>query len=456
MLSRLSYGKDFYRRMAQLTVPIVIQNLFSAAVSSADVIMLNYVDQASLSAVSLAANIANILYTFCYGLGTGTTLLCAQYYGKGDMKAVRAVQGIAMRFALLFSAILAAAAFLFPDGLMRIFTNDTELITVGAEYIRIMSIPYLIWGVIEIYTSVLRSIGRVTVCMVLNIATFALNVVLNAVFIFGLFGAPKLGAAGVAIATAISRLLELAGCFVISATSRDVKLKLSYMFMRSRVLFQDFIHLAMPALANDLVWGLGFSIYSVILGHLGNDAVAANSIVSVVRELCTVAGYGIASSSGVLVGNVLGAGELEKAKRYGSGALWLTVAVSVAGSVLLLLISPLVLRFAILSETASHYLKYMLYINSYYLIGGTVNTTLIAGLFRAGGDTRFGLVTDIYDMWFYAVPVGLISAFVLKLPVMWVYFLLCTDEFVKWPWVFRHYRSGSWVKCIAKDDVFDK
>lgn len=455
MLSRPSYGRAFYDRMLRLTIPLVIQNLLGAAVSSADIIMLNYVDQSAISAVSLACNYASILFMVYNGLGTGATLLCAQYYGKGDLQAVRATEGIALRFSLLISAAMALAAFAVPEALMLVFTNDAELIAIGAGYLKILSVAYLCQGVTEVYTSVLRSIGRVTVCLVLYIVTFATNIFLNSVFIFGLFGAPKLGAPGVALATTLSRFLQLIGCCVISLCSKDVKLRLSYMFLRSRVLFKDFIKLALPALGNDVVWGLGFSMYSVILGHLGNDAVAANSLVAVVRQLGSVFCYGIATAGGVLVGNVLGAGDLAKAKKYGSGVLWLTVLSGFAGGGFVLLLSPLVLRFAALSDMAMYYLKYMLLINSYYIMGSAVNSTLIAGLFRAGGDTRFGLVCDLIDMWCYAVPLGMIAAFVLKLPVLWVYFLLCTDEFVKWPWVIRRYRKGTWIKRITRDDLFD-
>lgn len=207
---------DFRTQMNKLLIPLVIQNLLNAAVSSSDVVMLNYVGQASISAVSLAANYANILANVFYGLGTGATLLCAQYYGKRDFRAIQAVQGIALRYSVAISAVFALLAFFMPEGLMHLFTKDTALISIGADYLRVMGITYLCWGIIEIYAAVLRSIGRVTICLAMNVMTFFLNIALNAVFIFGLCGAPRLGATGVAIATATSRaveLLGLRGCF---------------------------------------------------------------------------------------------------------------------------------------------------------------------------------------------------------------------------------------------------
>ena len=452
-----SLTKDrFYSQIVKLVIPIIIQNLLSAAVNSADVVMLNYVGQSSISAVSLAANYANVLFMIYYGLGTGASMLSAQYWGKGDIQPIRVIQGIALRFSLLITLCFSAFAFFAPELMMKLFTEDQELIAIGAGYLRVMSVTYLCWGIIEIYLAILRSIGRVTVSMVLNVAAFSLNIILNAVFIFGLFGAPKLGAVGVAIATMLSRVIELAGCIVVSLFSKDIKLNPGYMFLHNKLLFQDFIRLSLPALFNDVAWSVAFSMYSVILGHMGSDAVAANSLVVVVRNFGTVLCFGTASAGGILLGNVMGEGDMERAKEYASKLMKLTVITGAIGGVLVLIATPFVLHFAKLSETAMHYLKYMLLINTYYIMGTAVNTTLIAGVFRAGGDSRFGLICDTIDMWVYAVPLGFLSAFVFKLPVLWVYFLLCTDEFVKWPWVIRHYRSGKWLKNITRENLFEK
>ncbi len=447
---------NFYPRILKLMIPIVIQNLLSAAVSSADVVMLNYVGQSSISAVSLAANYASILFMVYYGLGTGASMLSAQYWGKKDMQAIRAIEGIALRFSIVISLCFSAFALLAPHLMMKLFTNDTELIEIGAGYLRVMAVTYLCWGVIEVYLSILRSINRVTTAMLLNILAFTLNIFLNAVFIFGLFGAPKLGAVGVAIATAASRVIELIGCILVSLFNKDIKLNPAYIFIRNKLLLKDFIHLSLPALGNDISWGVAFSMYSVILGHMGNDAVAANSLVVVVRNFGTVLCFGTASAGGILLGNVMGEGKMESAKVYASKLIRLTVITGAVGGVLILIATPFVLHFAALSETASGYLKYMLLINTVYVMGAAVNTTLIAGVFRAGGDSRFGFICDTIDMWCYAVPLGFFAAFVLKLPVMAVYVLLCTDEFVKWPWVIKHYLSGKWLKNITRENLFDE
>ena len=455
-LIKTEKDREFYRKIYHLVTPIVIQNLLSAAVGSADVIMLNYVGQSAISAVSLATQYTTILFMFFYGLGTGATMLSAQYFGKGEYEPIRIIQGFALRISIIVSALFALAALLIPEQMMMIYTNDTELIQLGVTYLRYMSVTYLCWGILEIYLSVLRSIGEVKISMMLNVIAFSLNIILNAVFIFGLFGAPKMGVAGVALATMLSRIVELIGCFVVSVRQKEIKLKFRYMFKKNKLLMQDFIRLSLPALGNDIIWGLAFSMHSVIMGHLGSDVVAANSLVTVVRNFSSTICFGIGSGGTILLGNIIGMNQMEEAKECASKILKLAIITGALGGIVILCVSPLVLKFATLTETAHRYLKYMLLVNSYYIMGGAVNATLIAGVFRAGGDSRFGFICDTIDMWVYAVPLGFIAAFVLKLPVMAVYILLCTDEFVKWPWVFKHYRSMKWLKNITRDDLFEE
>ena len=446
--------QSHYGHIMKLTLPIIVQNLLSTAVSSADVVMLNYVGQAHISAVSLAAQYANVLFMILYGLGTGVTMLSAQYYGKKDMRAIHLVQGIALRFSLVCSGVFAAGALFIPRLMMRAFTPDAQLIEIGAEYLRCISAAYLCWGVTEIYLATLRSIGRVAVASALNTFAFTLNILLNAVFIFGLFGAPKLGAMGVAIATSVSRLLELALCVIVSKTSKDVKLRLSDMFHLNRLLQKDFVRMALPAVLNDTSWGLAFSMYSVVIGQfLGTDMVAANSFATLARSFGTILCFSVASGGSILLGQLIGDNRMAEADKAAKQLMRLTVLFGAIGGGIILAAMPVMLRFADLTEAGKGFLRTMLLINSYYVMGAAVNTTLIAGVFRAGGDSRWGLICDSVDMWCYGVPLAFLTAAVLKLPPMWVYFFMCTDEFVKWPWVISHYRSKKWLRNITREEL---
>ncbi len=442
------------RKIWVVAIPIILQNLLDAAVNSADVVMLNYVGQSSISAVSLANSMIGIFFMFLYGIGTGIAMLSAQYYGKGDLKTIEKVEGIGLKFALSVAVLGMMLALFVPKILMRIYTNDETLVGIGAGYLMIIAPSLIFWAISSVYMSILRCIDKVAVSTVLEAFSLVANVILNAVFIFGLFGVPKLGVAGVALATVISRFLQLTGCVVVSLFMKPgVSLTLRSMIGRHRDLEKDFVGMAVPAIGNDIVWALAFSVYSMIMGHLGDDAVAAYSINNVVRNLGTVLCYGIAAAAGIITGQILGEGDREEGIDAGHACLRLSVFTGIIGGLIVLAFIPLTLRVVNLTETASDYLRFMLLINTYYISGTAVNTTLIVGVFRSGGDSRFGFKCDLIDMWAYAVPLGLIAAFVLKLPVKWVYFLLCTDEFVKWPWVLKNFYSYKWARNITRDVV---
>lgn len=453
LTKNIRYPKErqAYKYILSLTLPIVIQNIFNAAVSSADVLMLNSVGQEAISAVSLATQYSNILMSIFLGLGSGVSMLCAQYWGKKDVKTIEKVQGIALRFTFLCALVFAVPSIFFPELMMTLYTNDTSLIPLGASYLHIVGVGHLFWGIAETYFQTLRSVERVKVSTCINVFTLLLNIGLNAVFIFGLFGAAKLGVQGVALATTISRIVQFIICLVYSRYSEGMKLRFSAIFEKNPVLLKDFVRLSLPALANSLIWSVAFSMYTAILGHLSSDVVAANSVVSVVRSFGTVLCYAVSSSAGIIIGKDIGARKMEEAKTDSKRFMVLMVVTGIIGGLIIFAITPIALNVASLSDAAMRYLKIMLYINCFYIMGTATNGTMINGIFRAGGDSKFGMICDIFDMWVYAVPLGFFAAFVLKLPPMVVYVLLCTDEFVKWPWVFGHYKSGKWLNNITRD-----
>ena len=443
--------RQAYKYIVGLTLPIVIQNIFNAAVSSVDVLMLNTVGQNAISAVSLATQYSNILMSIFLGLGSGVSMLCSQYWGKKDVKTIERVEGIALRFTFLCALCFAIPSIFFPELMMTLYTNDASLIPLGACYLRIVGVGHLFWGIAETYFQTLRSVERVKVSTCINVFTLLLNIGLNAVFIYGLFGAPKLGVQGVALATTISRIVQFIICLIYSHCTDGMKLRFSAAFEKNPILLMDFVRLSLPALANSLIWSVAFSMYTAILGHLSSDVVAANSVVAVVRSFGTVLCYAVSASAGIIIGKDIGAKKMEEAKTDSKRVMVLMVVTGFLGGLAIWAITPLALSIASLSPTAMGYLKTMLYINVFYIMGTAVNGTMINGIFRAGGDSKFGMICDIFDMWVYAVPLGFLAAFVFKLPPMVVYVLLCTDEFVKWPWVFGHYKSGKWLNNITRD-----
>ena len=252
-------------------------------------------------------------------------------------------------------------------------------------------------------------------------------------------------------------VIEVLVCLVDGNTCKIIRLRIKDLISRSGALLKDFLRFAIPSAMNDIVWGLAFSVYSIILGHLSSDIVAANSVASVVRNLCTVVCFGASSSAAIILGKAMGDNKLDEARVYASRFAGMSVWTAILGGIVVLLCRPLVMDFMHLYVTVTDVVKselsIMLYINSYYIIGQSVNTMLICGIFRAGGDVKFGLICDMIAMWVYAVPIGLLCAFVFKLPEMWVYFVLCLDEFVKMPVVIRHYLKRGWIRNITRENI---
>ena len=447
--------RTFYRWTMRIAAPMVAQNLMNAAVSAVDVVMLSFVSQAALGASSLAGQVAFVLEMLTGGVCAGGRVLAAQYWGKDDRTAVERVLGLAVRIALATGVLFTLAAALWPETIMGVITKDEAMIREGARYLRLVSAAYALSAVSTVYLGIMQSVERVRLSTVVHGGAMLVNAALNACFIFGLGFFPKLGIGGVALATSITRLLEVMVCLADNAVSRTVRLRLRYLVTRDGPLVRAFARYAIPTAANEAVWGLAFSMYAVILGHLSSDIVAANALATVCRNMGTIASYGLASAGAVILGKLMGSYQLARARVYADRLVRLCLCAAALGTAAILVCRPWILGFAAgrgdFTPGALHDLNVMLWINAYYLWGGSINTMLICGIFRAGGDVQFGLRCDIIDMWVYAVPAGILCAFVLRLPELWVYFVLCLDEFVKIPFVWRHYRGASWLRDITRE-----
>ena len=446
-----SEKRIFYRKLWGLVFPIAIQNLMTALVSASDAFMLGFVSQTSLSAVSLATQIQFVHNLFMLALTIGATTLAAQYWGKGDTDSVEEILAIVLKISMAVSVVFFIAAMFFSGFLMRIFTNDIKLIQAGIPYLRIVSVSYLFMGFSQIYLCIMKNSGRTAKSTIYGSVAVVINIGFNAIFIFGLAGFPAMGIAGAALATTVSRAIELLLTIYENMHRSLVCVRLKYIRNSSKKLKKDFWHYTTPVLGNELVWGCGFTMFSVIMGHLGSDAVAANSVANILKNIIACVCNGIGIGAGIIVGNELGKGEMERATEYGNRLFKLAVFAGAVSGLILLAVSPVLRIFTgSLSAQAHFYLKNMMYICTYYMIGKSVNATVIAGVFCAGGDTKFGLKCDAVTMWVILIPIGMITAFVLKLPIMVVYFIISMDEIIKLPAVYRHYKKYNWVRNLTE------
>ena len=443
--------RAFYKGVFALVVPMALQNLINVGVTAADVIMLGKVGEKVLSGASLAGQVQYIMTLFLFGLTSGATVLTAQYWGKEDKKTIEKILALGMKAAIIVTAIFTVAALLIPDLLMQIFTTDPEVIAEGVKYLRIIAFSYVAVGITQTYLYIMRSVERVVVATVVYLISLICNVILNAIFIFGLFGLPAMGIEGAALATLIARLLEVVLVFGYARIfNKDIKFHFSHFWHSEKLLRQDFFRYAIPVIVNEVMWGLGTAANTAVLGHMGSAAVAANSVAQVARQLATVVAFGLSSATAIYLGKTIGERKLEHAKAYAKKFLFLSVLMGAIGGLLILAAIPIVNNTMSLTPEAQEYLKVMFIVMSYFVIGQAYNSTMVVGVFRSGGDTRFGLLLDVSTMWGCSILFGFLAAFVFKCSVPVVYVILMSDEIIKIPITTWRYLKYKWLQDVTR------
>ncbi len=438
----------FWKKLAPLALPMAFQNLMQSLVSASDAVMLGFVDQASLSAVSLAAQIAFVVSLFIFGLTGGGSILAAQYWGKRSREDVEQVFAIMLRPTAFVGGVFTLMACFVPEVLMRIFTPDPVLIDLGSGYLRMVSLSYFLMCVNQSYLCIMRNSGRAVLASMISSVCVVINIILNGILIFGLLGMPEMGIEGAALATVITQVIGL--LWAVADTARPDRIKLRKRYLLGKCLLsRDYWDQTVVVTLNNLAWGLGITMGSVILGRMGSDAVAANSIASVMKNLIACFCMGLGSGGAILVGNELGANQLERAKAYGGRVVKIALISGAISCGILVALTPVIVSLAELTAQAQEYLRFMILVCGVNLIGMSNNTAIISGIFTAGGDTRFGLLCDCITLWCIVVPMGILAAFVWKLPLQIVYCIICMDEIVKLPAVFHHYRQYKWVRNLT-------
>lgn len=453
MKPRLFSDKRFIRQLVHLAMPIAIQSLMLAAVAAADAFMLGGVDQDAMSAVSLATQIQFVQNMILSSVVSAAAILGAQYWGKGDLRSIRSIFCMSLRACGATSVLFFVGCEFFPRTLMVLFTDQENLIRIGTDYLKIAGWSYLLTGISQCYLCIMKVTDHTSSTAWISSTAVIANIILNAVFIFGLLGIKPMSVRGAALATLIARVIELVWCVSLSFKNGYLRLSFPGLFRRYHLLSRDFIKCLLPLLGASLLWGVGFTSYTAFMGHMGPDATAANSIASVVRDLLCCVCNGLAAGGGILVGNELGAGNLPLGKLYGDRLAKMAFILGFLSTVVMLALTPLILSFVRLSEGARTYLVHMMIIMSVYMIGRVVNTIVINGIFAAGGDTLFDMYSLVVCMWMIAVPLAAAGTFLFHWPAEIVYACTCLDEVGKIPWVMYHYRKYIWVKDLTRDNA---
>ncbi|GGG53336.1 MATE family efflux transporter [Paenibacillus radicis (ex Gao et al. 2016)] len=443
--------KNFNRQLISLVVLITLQNLISALAITVDVVMLGFINQSLMSAVSLAGQITFVLTLFYMGLATGAGVLTAQYWGKKDLKTIQRVLNIGCIYSIIISCVFYGLSFFMPDTLMQLFTKDGELIRYGSSFLQVISFSYLVSGVSQMYFSVIRSMENARFSAWISSICLIVNILLNALSIFVLCpGDPERAVIAVALSTVIARVLELC-CCIIHSGNKKINFKFAWRDMLQHKLQKDFLKYTLPVQGNYIVWGCALTASTAIIGHFNADMVAANSVASVVKNLAIVFCGGLASGGAILVGKYLGKGEIEKAISAGKQINAYAVLFGILAGIIVLIIKPFVFQIVNLNEQAQSYLSGMLFICAYYCIPKSINSSTIGGIFVAGGDSKFGFWCDTIVMWGIILPLGYLSAFVWQLPPITLFAILSLDEVIKSPIALYRYRKFKWLNNITRD-----
>ncbi len=443
--------KTYLRAMVKIGLPITVQYFILNSLNAIDVMMIGQLGDVSVAGVGLANEIFFLLSLMVFGIGSGGAIYAAQFWGNKDVNNLRKVLGLSLLGAMLAGAAFGLVALLIPEKVLGIYTNDPAAIELGSQYLRIVCLCYLPWTITSTFAVILRSTENVRLPMLVSIIALSLNTLLNYLLILGNLGFPALGVKGAAIATLISRSLECVAMLVLAYTRKTpAAASLKEMFGFQKVFVKKYLKTTFPVVANEMLWSLGMTTYTAIYAHIGTEAMAAYNIAHTIESLAFVFFMGIGNACAIMVGNKIGAGEEQTAFHYGKWSVTFSILVALVIGVGVILIAPTILTLYNISDVSKDYALKIMRIAGMVLWMRGSNMTIFVGILRSGGDTRYALFTELFSMWGVGVPLAFLSAFVLHLPVYWVYLIVITDELIKFTIGLRRVYSRRWINNLAK------
>jgi len=451
MIKSFKKHKEFIPKLIAIASPIILQNFLTSALNFVDVFMVGQLGEKEVAGVGIANQIYFLFIMFVFSIATATAVFTAQYWGKKDVKNIRSNLGIGITFALTFSSLFTLAIFLFPNALIRLFSNDPQVIDLGVQYIKIIAFSLIMTSISIVYATILRSTEHVKFPMVASLIGLTANTFLNYLLIFGKFGFPRLGVQGAAIATVIARAIEFGIMLGFTYLKKyPIAARLKDIFNYSKKMVRSYTKIWLPVMGQSVGWALGYSMYSVIYGHISTGALAAYNIACSIERLSLMLFTGLAGACAIMVGNRIGAGEEHKARDYSKNFLFLSAVFSSVLAVILIIVRGYIVNFYNLTEQSNQYLYYLLLVISLIMVARVMNIIFQNGILRAGGDTLFGMIVELGGIWLVGVPLAAIAAFILKLPVYFVMAIAATEEFVKMAAGFYRFLSNKWIHNLTK------
>lgn len=441
--------RSFYRNLLIIALPVAMQNLISSSLNMVDTIMIGRLGDENVAAVGMANQIFFLFILLLFGLNSGTSIFTAQYWGKNDIKNIRANMGLTLVFGLLIGIIFFLAGFLFNTELISFFSKDSEVVNKGAGYLKIVSLGYLATALSMCFSFSSRSVGKAVLPMIISGIALLLNTFLNYCLIFGNFGFPELGLNGAAIATIIARFIELFALLIIFYQQKHI---LAGNFKEFSAFNKKFAlnvgRTVYPVLINEALWSLGIVVYTAAIARISTEAMASYQIATTIFGLFFVVFIGLGSASGAMIGKQIGAGNNQEAIDYARTFAIITPLAAIFLGTILWLTTPFALSFYKVSPMVLADSAKILLVMSVFMIFKMFNGVLVVGILRSGGDTKYSMFLEMCSVWLVGVPIAFISALVFKLPVYWVVCLIYIEEIVKACFGFQRFISQKWLKKL--------
>lgn len=441
----------FYKKAMLIIVPVLLQNLINQGVNMMDTVMVGQLAEASISASSLANQYYQIFNLLCMGISAAGLVLASQYWGAGDPKNVKRVYDLSLQIVLVIGTCFSVVTALFPREIMRIYTPDEDVIREGAKYLLITALIFLPHGLSLVMSNIVRAVGNAKLGLTISCISFIVNIGCNYIFIFGKLGLPPMGVMGAALGTLCARSVEFAVCAIYMFHFEKL---LKYrpngiLKLPSRALLSEFRRLGLPAIISDTILGLAATVISVILGHMSKEVVSAYAIVVVVERLCTVATSGIASAAGVIIGQTVGEGDLDRGHREGWSFLLMSVAIGVFAMVLVRVGGVWSIGVYNITDETHAIAVSMMSASAIIVLFQAIQSTLSKGVLRGGGDTKFLMVADVIFQWAASIPLGALMGLVLDVSAFWVLIALRIDYIIKSIWLTFRLKGTKWIH-VAK------
>ena len=463
-IKEMFQDKRFLKRTFAITIPIAVQNLLNNLLNMIDTVMISSLGQTEIAGVGLANKVFFVFSLLLFGVCSGSGILASQYYGKRELLSIKRVLTMSLLIGVGGSLLFVLPATLFPETVMRIFTKQPGTIAEGAKYLVIIALSYPLTAVTQAYVSILRSMNCVRIPVVITTVAIGINVVLNYTLIFGHFGMPAMGVAGAALATVIARIVEC-GTLMIIVFSRKAgddgigdfvhtKFKKGRMsgekFLNS-VFVKKYLGTASPVIANEFMWGLGVTMYSMAYGRMGDEAVAVTTITSTVENLALVFFFGICNAAAVILGNEMGANRLKEAEEHAKRYIVMLLMLTFLGAILTFSVKEPVISLFGMEEEVNAHIRICLTAFALYMPVRMMNCLLVVAILRSGGDTKAALFLDVSSVWLIGVPMSFLGGLVFKFPIHIVYIMISTEELYKFTLGMLRYKKKKWLRNIVAE-----